>query len=353
MPLAATTDARIDAARATADRKAKDFIDVIPTDYSQDNPGVTLYFSKVMSILSDANPDALNAVTLLNDITCRIHLAPILGNPQYLDIDQQAFKQNVGHNGPPAVHNAFMHPQWNTPGHGWQQLAALIVNLAPILELGTRILIGLTNHQGVVYHEIKHLHPTAFIEALELIATSHFHFSPSSVSNLWADFSGMTFVAGADLPAFWKEVFDLALDLDVQGRSLQVPRSGPDPRQILQAVVQAISQCGSNAYDVDMAHAEDLLNAPAVTKTILHGLRHRMVKNWNNKNPSRSPQKRVIGAIYPADPNDSSKEHCPVCGGSGHSGRVCPSAKLDTGRLDSHQTPPLRWTTWSYRQVSS
>ena len=42
MPLAATTDARIDAARATADRKAKDFVGVIPTDYSQDNEGVTL-----------------------------------------------------------------------------------------------------------------------------------------------------------------------------------------------------------------------------------------------------------------------------------------------------------------------
>jgi hypothetical protein len=62
-----------------------------------------------------------------------------------------------------------MHPQWGTQGHGWPQLAALIVNLTPILELGTRILIGLTNHQGVVYHEIKHLHPMAFIEALELI----------------------------------------------------------------------------------------------------------------------------------------------------------------------------------------
>jgi hypothetical protein len=50
MLLAATLDARIDAARATADRKSKDFVGVIATDYTQDNEGVTLYFSKVMSI---------------------------------------------------------------------------------------------------------------------------------------------------------------------------------------------------------------------------------------------------------------------------------------------------------------
>jgi hypothetical protein len=139
-------------------------------------------------------------------------------------------------------------------------------------------------------------------------------------------------MAGADLPAFWKEVIDLALNLEVQGRSLQVPRSGPDPRQILQAVVQAISQCGSSAYDVDMAHAEELLNQPAVTKTVLHELRRRMVRYWNNKNPSKTPQKRMIGAIYPADPSDRRKEHCTGCGGEGHLKDVCPSIQIDTGR---------------------
>jgi hypothetical protein len=63
------------------------------------------------------------------------------------------------------VHNYYMHVDFEAGNianpRTWSALGALIVNLSPILKLGTRILHGLLNFGGQMYDCISHLDSTA------------------------------------------------------------------------------------------------------------------------------------------------------------------------------------------------
>jgi hypothetical protein len=73
-----------------------------------------------------------------------------------------------------AAQNGYDDPRFGTPGYTWDELAAVITNLPPLLSLMVRILRGLLGLKGPVYKPIRHLpHPCAVLGALSLIAEEY------------------------------------------------------------------------------------------------------------------------------------------------------------------------------------
>jgi hypothetical protein len=128
----------------------------------------------------------------------------------------------------------------------WSALGALIVNLSPILKLGTRILHGLLNFGGQVYDCISHLDSTSLPFAFRILQEQFHYVSQASVSSLWSEFHLLKYVpSNTCMKTFVQEVKRIANSLHCAGRSLQPPRLGPGPRAVLQKLIDARVNCHS------------------------------------------------------------------------------------------------------------
>ena len=106
-----------------------------------------------------------------------------------------------------AAQNGYDDPRFGTPGYTWDELAAVITNLPPLLSLMSRILRGLLGLKGPVYKLIRHLPPCAVLGArLSLIAEEYHNISPGSVSALWESWYKITYVHGSDISALIKRI---------------------------------------------------------------------------------------------------------------------------------------------------
>jgi hypothetical protein len=61
------------------------------------------------AIFGEINDETTDALIKLNEVTNQIPFSAITRSDRFLRIDNNAFKQNPGANGPPAVHNYHMH----------------------------------------------------------------------------------------------------------------------------------------------------------------------------------------------------------------------------------------------------
>jgi hypothetical protein len=120
-----------------------------------------------------------------------------------------------------AVQNGNGDPRFGTPGHTWDELAAVITNLPPLLSLMSRILRGLLGLKGPAYKLIRHVPPCAVLGALSLISEEHHNISPGSVSALWGKWYKITYVHGSDVSACIKQIRGDAERINCDGRSLQ------------------------------------------------------------------------------------------------------------------------------------
>jgi hypothetical protein len=82
------------------------------------------------------------------------------------------------------VQTGYDDPRFGTPGHTWDELAAVITNLPPLLSLMSRILRGLLGLKGPVYKLIRHLPPCAVLEALSLIAEEYNYLNSRNIPGI-------------------------------------------------------------------------------------------------------------------------------------------------------------------------
>jgi hypothetical protein len=112
-----------------------------------------------------------------NSQAIRVPFASVTGTNSYLNIGPR------GHGMTRAitlVQTGYDDPRFGTPGHTWDELAAVITNLPSLLSLMSRVLRGLLGLKGPVYKLIRHLPPCAVLEALSLIAEEYHNISPGS-----------------------------------------------------------------------------------------------------------------------------------------------------------------------------
>ena len=131
-----------------------------------------------------------------NSQAIRVPFASVTGTNSYLNIGPR------GHGMTRAitlVQTGYDDPRFGSPGHTWDELAAVITNLPPLLSLMSRILRGLLGLKGPVYKLIRHLPPCAVLEALSLIAEEYHNISPGSVSALWGNWYKIAYVHGSDM----------------------------------------------------------------------------------------------------------------------------------------------------------
>ena len=141
-----------------ADSRAKDFTKEF------DNELVADLFVAVLTLIVDVDPALVKCIMWFNSQTIRVPFA------SYLTIGPR------GHGMARAitlVQTGYDDPRFGTPGHTWDELAAVITNLPPLLSLMSRILRGLLGLKGPVYKLICHLPPCAVLEALSLIAEEY------------------------------------------------------------------------------------------------------------------------------------------------------------------------------------
>jgi hypothetical protein len=128
----------------------------------------------------------------LNEVTTQIPFSAITRSDRFLRVDDRAFKQNPGADGPPAVHNYYMHVDFEAGNlanpRTWPALGALVVNLSPIPRPGTRILHGLLHFGGQMYDCISHLDSTSLLFAFRILQEQLHCVSQASVSPLWPGF---------------------------------------------------------------------------------------------------------------------------------------------------------------------
>jgi hypothetical protein len=178
MPLAAIAADGLRAARSAADKQGQNLAGVCVLPTLPPTEALARLLSIFFAIFGDINDETTDALIKLNEVTTQIPFSAITRSDRFLRVDDRAFKQNPGANGPPAVHNYYMHADFEAGDlaspRTWSALGALIANLSPILKLGTRILHGFLNFGGQMYDCISHLDSTSLLFAFR-IRQEQFH----------------------------------------------------------------------------------------------------------------------------------------------------------------------------------
>jgi hypothetical protein len=107
MPLAAIAADELRAARSAADKQDQNLAGVLPT--LPPTEALARLLSIFFAIFGDINDGTTDALIKLNEVTTQIPFSAITRSDRFLRVDNNAFKQNPGANGPPAVHNYYMH----------------------------------------------------------------------------------------------------------------------------------------------------------------------------------------------------------------------------------------------------
>ena len=316
MPLAAIAADELRAARSSADKQGQNLAGVLPT--LPPTEALARLLSIFFAIFGDINDETTDALIKLNDVTTRIPFSAITRSDRFLRVDNNAFKQNPGANGPPAVNNYYMHVDFEAGNianpRTWSALGALIVNLSPILKLGTRILHGLLNFGGQMYDCISHLDSTALLYAFRILQEQFHYVSQASVSSLWSEFHRLKYVPNTCMKTFVQEVKRIANSLHCDGRSLQPPRLGPDPRAVLQKLIDALIVIPE--FNVEVARGQAILEQAQVTLSELNRFFIVIVDAARFKFPDVN---NIVAAFFPLV--------CSNCGGAGHDIHNCSSAR--------------------------
>jgi hypothetical protein len=283
------------------------------------------------AIFGDINDETTDALIKPSDVTTRIPFSAITRSDRFLRVDNSAFKQNPGASGPPAVHNYYMHVDFEAGNPAsprtWSALGALIVSPSPILKLGTRILHGLLNFGGQMYDCISHLDSTALLFAFRILQEQLHCVSQASVSPLWSEFHLLKYVPSTCMKAFVQEVKRIANSLHCGGRSLQPPRLGPGPRAVLQKLIDAL--IAILEFNVEVARVQAILEQAQVTLSELNRFFIVIVGAARFKFPGVN---NIVAAFFPLV--------CSNCGGAGHDIHSCSSARGGSKPADNGTSRP-------------
>jgi hypothetical protein len=192
-----------------------------------------------------------------------VPFASVTGTKRLLDIDPTSH----GATATPRVQVLFNRPAFGRAEKSWEDLAGLVTNFTPFLEIATRVMHGLLGYDGDVYDAIKAADPFACLESCSVIYELFHHVSAPSVSKNWSISNSMSFQLGPNIREFTKNVPLLAAKLDVDGRSLPRERPGPLPAYILQVVIDTIRATGTSNFDIDIAKGQAILDGPAAFMT--------------------------------------------------------------------------------------
>jgi hypothetical protein len=163
--LAAIAADELRSARSAADKQGQNLAGMLPA--LPPTEALARLLSIFFAIFGDINDGTADALIKLNESPRQIPFPAIMHtrSDRFLRVNNNAFKQNPGASGPPAVHNYYMHADFEAGNlaspRTWSALGALVINLSPILKLGTRIMHGLLNFGGQMYDCMHHLHLTS------------------------------------------------------------------------------------------------------------------------------------------------------------------------------------------------
>jgi hypothetical protein len=320
-----------------ADSRANDFTGEF------DNELVANLFVDILTSIVDIDPSPVKCIMWFNSQTIRVPFASVTGTTSYLTIGPRDHGMNRAI---AAVQTGYGDPRFGTPGHTWDDLAAVITNLPPLRSLMSRILRGLLGLKGPVYKLIRHLPPCSVLEALSLIAEEYHNISPGSVSALWENWYKISYVHGSDISALRLHQADLRRRRAHQLRrhSLARERPGPGFADQLQRCVDAIRSAGGSEFDTEIALAQAMLDSPTVSRSDLVKFSKacKITGSYKFPNTSTTPGNQAfVASVYPLDRARALAEMiCNVCGGRGHKGQDCASAKLTTPRPDDGASKP-------------
>jgi hypothetical protein len=96
------------AAMSAADKQGQNLAGVLPA--LPPTEALAHLLSIFFAIFGDINDGTTGALIKLNEVTTQIPFPAVTRrSDRFLRVDDRAFKQNPGANGPPAVHNYYMH----------------------------------------------------------------------------------------------------------------------------------------------------------------------------------------------------------------------------------------------------
>jgi hypothetical protein len=301
MPLSAIAADELRAARSAADKQGQNLAGVLPT--LPPTEALAHLLSIFFAIFGDINDETTDALIKLSDVTTQIPFSAIARSDRFLRVDDRAFKQNPGASGPPAVHNYYMHVDFEAgnlanPRNWSARLGVLVVNLSPILKLGTRILHGLLNFGGQMYDCISHhLDSTSLLFAFRILQEQFHYVSQASVSSLWSKFHLLKYVPNTCMKTFVQEVKRIANSLHCDGRSLQPPRLGPGPRAVLQKLIDALIAIPD--FNVEVARGQTIPEQAQVTLSELNRFFIVIADAARSKFPDVN---NIVAAFFPLVP---------------------------------------------------
>ena len=309
-----------------ADSCAKDFTKEF------DNELVADLFVAILTLVVDVDHALVKCIMWFNSQTIRVPFASVTGTNSYLTIGPRDHGMARAIT---LVQTGYDDPRFGTPGHTWDELAAVITNLPPLLSLMSRILRGLLGLKGPVYKLIRHLPPCAVLEALSLIAEEYHNISPGSVSALWESWYKIEYVHGSDITAFIKRIRSEATQMNIDGQSLERKRPGPDNTMQLQRMVDGMRSAGGSEFDQEIAFAMDKLDSAAVSNAdvVAFAKKCKITGSYKFPGTSVTPGNKsfvalvnpVVASVYPLDNRARAIATviCNICGGKGHFGRNC------------------------------
>jgi hypothetical protein len=131
-----------------------------------------------------------------------VPFASVTGTKRLLDIDPTSH----GATATPRVQVFFNRPAFGRAEKSWEDLAGLVTNFTPFLEIATRVMHGLLGYDGDVYDAIKAADPFACLESCSVIYELFHHVSAPSVSKNWSISNSMSFQLGPNIREFTKNV---------------------------------------------------------------------------------------------------------------------------------------------------
>ena len=178
-----------------------------------------------------------------------------------------------------------------------------------------------------MYGCISHLDSTVLLYALRILQEQLHYVSQASVSPLWSEFHLLKYLPSTCMKTFVQEVKRIANSLHCDGRSLQPPRLGPDPRAVLQKLIDALIAIPE--FNVEVARGQAILEQAQVTLSELNRFFIVIVDAARPKFPGVN---NIVAAFFPLV--------CSNCGGAGHDIHSCSSARGGSKPADNGTSRP-------------
>ena len=245
-----------------------------------------LILVNTLRVVGDIDPQWVDAILLLNHLTCKAPIASLTGNKEHSVIDDDAFKEAIdSSNGHAEVISMYEDPKF-PDGEGKTYMAlGRLLGMVEILELASMVMRRFMGQRGVFFDCVMVYPKVAFVYAVFDLLESHFIVDIEAIEALREMWYSNMHVTGADVKEWIDDNADMVRRHNIGCLQLNPPLPKISLRDESRQLIRNIETATDSTYDNALDKVQDALDGASITTKSFGILTRRIIKVGREKFP--------------------------------------------------------------------